>query len=93
MAQIARSYPGKKADEIYRKVDEVMDRIARDMGLRYQKDGAQRTGTVSKMGIAGVYRVTDERVTVDLTFPMLVPGSLKKKVAEDIERRLERLFA
>ncbi len=69
-----------------------MERIAREMSLHYRKDGAQRTGQVSKMGIAGVYRVADERVTVDLTFPMLVPGSLKRKVQENIEQRLDRLF-
>ncbi len=92
MAQITRSYPGRQADEIYLKVDEVMERISRELGLHYRKDGAQRTGSVSKMGIAGVYRVAGERVTIDLDFPMLVPGSLKRKVQESIEQRLDRLF-
>lgn len=92
MAQITRQYPGRKTEEIYRKVDEVMERISQEMSLHYRKDGAQRTGSVSKMGIAGVYRVADDRVTVDLTFPMLVPGSLKRKVQENIEQRLDRLF-
>ncbi len=93
MASITRKYPGRKADEIYGRVDAVMERIAGEMRLQYRKDGAARSGTVSKMGIQGTYRVTDGEVTVDLSFPMLVPGSLKKKVQEDIERRLDRLFA
>ncbi len=92
MAQITRSYPGRKADELYRKVDEVMERISREMHLDYRKDGVGMTGSVSRMGIAGVYRVADGRVTIDLTFPMLVPGSLKRRVQESIEQRLDRLF-
>ena len=33
MAQIKRSYPGKSPDEIYGKVDEVMERIAQKLSL------------------------------------------------------------
>jgi hypothetical protein len=93
MAHIKREYPGKKADEIYRKVDEVMQRISDKMGLKYVKDPAAMTGKVSKMGIAGTYRTIDGQVSIDLSFPMIIPGSLKRQVQEDIERRLDGLFA
>ena len=93
MAQIKREYPGKKATEIYEKVDEVMQRLSTKMGLKYDKDPAKRTGKVSKMGISGAYVASDGQVQIDLHFPMLVPGSLKKQVQEDIERRLDGLFA
>jgi hypothetical protein len=92
MAQIRKSYPGKSAGEIYVKVDEVMERIAEKLALDYQKDGRSRTGKVSKMGISGSYLVSEGEVTVDLKFPMLVPGSLRQKVQEDIERKLDGLF-
>ncbi|HTT71193.1 MAG TPA: polyhydroxyalkanoic acid system family protein [Anaeromyxobacteraceae bacterium] len=93
MPQIERKYPGKSAQEIYQKVDEVMERLAKKMGLRYDKDPAARTGKVSKMGISGRYAASDGAVVVDLHFPILVPGSMKKQVQDDIERRLDGLFA
>lgn len=93
MPQIKKSYPGKSAGEIYEKVDEVMERIAQKMSLDYHKDQQARTGKVSKMGISGAYAVSDGQVTVDLKFPMLVPGSMRQKVQDDIERKLDGLFA
>jgi hypothetical protein len=93
MPQITRKYPGKKAGEIYEKVDQVMERIAEKLSLHYQKDGAAKTGKVSKMGVSGSYSVRDEEVVVDLKFPMLVPGSMRQKVQEDIERKLDGLFS
>ena len=92
MPQIKKSYPGKSAGEIYSKVDEVMERIAEKLSLDYVKDGGARTGKVSKMGISGAYLVKEGEVTVDLKFPMLVPGSMRKKVQDDIERKLDVLF-
>jgi hypothetical protein len=86
-------YPGKKADEIYEKVDEVMQHLTAKMGLRYDKDPGKKTGKVSKMGIAGTYVASDGQVLIDLNFPMILPGSMKRKVQEDIERRLDGLFA
>ncbi len=93
MPQIKREYPGKNAQEIYEKVDVVMERLTVKMGLKYDKDPDAKTGKVSKMGISGVYLASDGQVTIDLHFPMLVPGSMKKQVQEDIERRLDGLFA
>ena len=92
MPQIKKTFPGKSAGEIYEKVDEVMERLARKMSLDYHRDGDAKTGKVSKMGITGSYLVRDEEVTVDLKFPMLVPGSMRQKVQDDIERKLAELF-
>jgi hypothetical protein len=93
MPQIKRTFPGKSAGEIYEKVDQVMERIAQKLSLDYKRDGASRTGKVSKMGISGAYLVKDGEVTVDLKFPMLVPGSMRQRVQSDIERKLDELFA
>ncbi|HEY6005384.1 MAG TPA: polyhydroxyalkanoic acid system family protein [Anaeromyxobacter sp.] len=93
MPQIKRTFPGKSAGEIYEKVDEVMARIAQKLSLDYRKDGAAMAGKVSKMGISGSYLVRDGEVTVDLKFPMLVPGSMREKVQSDIERKLDGLFS
>jgi len=93
MPQIKRTYPGKSAGEIYEKVHQVMERIAQKLSLDYKRDDAAKAGKVSKLGISGSYLVRDGEVTVDLKFPMLVPGSMRQKVQDDIERKLNDLFA
>ena len=93
MAQIARKFPGKTASEIYVKVDEMMRHLAQKLSLDYENDGARKSGQVKKMGISGTYQVRDGEVVVDLKFPMLVPGTMRRKVEEDVERRLDELFA
>lgn len=69
-----------------------MEKIAEKMALAYEKDEKKRSGKVSKMGITGVYVVTGEEVVIEMKYPMLVPGSMRQKVEEDIERRLDALF-
>jgi hypothetical protein len=90
--KITKKFPGKSAGEIYAKVDEAMERLASKFSLDYSKDGGAKTGQVSKMGVHGAYAVRDGEVTIDLKFPMLVPGSMRQKVQGDIERKLETLF-
>ena len=92
MPLINKKYPGRNAQEIYEAVHKVMERLTAKMGLHYDTDAASRAGTVSKMGIKGDYLAREGEVTVDLKFPMLIPGPLKKQVQEDIERRLDKLF-
>jgi hypothetical protein len=93
MPQYSRKYPGKSADEIFTKVDETMARMAEKHSLAYEKDAGGKTGKVHKMGIAGVYQVSEGEVTIDLKFPMLVPGPMKRTVEEAILKRLDHLFA
>jgi hypothetical protein len=93
MPQIHRKFPGRSAEEIYRRVDEVMERIAGELSLDYRTDGTGRTGTVGRMGITGTYAVREGEVTVDLRYPMLVPGSLRRKVEDRIGEKLDGLFA
>ncbi|HEY6099645.1 MAG TPA: polyhydroxyalkanoic acid system family protein [Anaeromyxobacter sp.] len=92
MPQIRKTYPGKSAGEIYEKVDEVMERLSEKLSLDYRRDDGAKAGKVSKMGISGSYLVRDGEVTVDLKFPMLVPGSLRERVQSDIQRKLDELF-
>jgi hypothetical protein len=93
MASINRKYPGKSADEIFQKVHQMMDGIAKKLSLSYEADPSGKTGKVSKMGVTGGYAVKEGEVAVNLEFPFLMPGAMKKKVQEDIERKLDGLFA
>ena len=70
-----------------------MQRIAQKLSLDYHRDRPAKSGKVSKMGVSGSYHVRGEEVVVDLKFPMLIPGSMRNKVTEDIERKLDDLFA
>ncbi len=92
MAVIRKKYPGKSDEEIYAKVDAAMESIARRHSLDYRKEPAARRGSVAKMGASGSYSVSDGQVNVELRFPMFVPGSMRRKVEEDIERKLDELF-
>ena len=92
MAVIERKYPGKTAAELFTRVDEVMEEIARRHALHYRKDAATRSGTVTKMGGKGSISVRDGLVTVELTFPFLVPGSMRRQIESDVERKLDGLF-
>ena len=52
------------------------------------------TGAYSLTGLAtGTYTVREGEVTVDLEFPMLIPGSLRRKVEQRIGEKLDGLFA
>jgi hypothetical protein len=93
MARITRKFPGRKDQEIFEKVHEFMSQIAEKMSLDYRKDDALRTGRVSKMGITGTFAVKSSEVVVEMKYPMLVPGSMRQRVEEDIERKLDSLFA
>ena len=44
------------------------------------------------MGGSGSYAVRDGQVTIELKYPFLVPGAMRRKVEEDIERKLDGLF-
>lgn len=93
MAHITRKFPGRSDGEIYERVHQLMEHVAAKFSLDYRRDEARKTGRVSKMGVTGTYAVRGEEVTVDLKFPMLVPGSMRQKVEEDIERKLDGLFS
>lgn len=89
--EIKRSYPGKNADEIYEKVHVVMNRMSEKLGMDYQTDPAAKSGSVNKMGVKGAYQVKDGEVTVKLDFPFVFP--MKKQVTQNIEEKLDGLFA
>jgi len=92
MTAITRKYPGRTDAEIYARVDEVMVGVARHHSLDYRRDAAARTGSVSKMGASGRYAVREGQVTVELSYPLLVPGPMRRRIEEDIRQKLEALF-
>ena len=92
MARITRKFAGRNDDEIFDKVHEVMERIAEEFKLDYRQDGKLRSGEVSKMGIKGTFSVKSSQVVVEMKYPMLVPGSMRAKVEDHIERKLDALF-
>ena len=59
---------------------------------RLPEGRAARRPARSQDGRLGRVRGPRREVTVDLKFPMLIPGSMRQKVQEDIERKLDGLF-
>jgi hypothetical protein len=93
MARISRKFTGRNDDEIFDRVHEVMEKIAQEFSLDYRQDGKLRQGEVAKMGITGKFSVRSSEVVVDMKYPMLVPGSMRAKIEDHIERKLDALFA
>lgn len=93
MARITRKFTGRNDEEIFDKVHEVMERIAQEFSLDYRQDAKLRQGEVSKMGINGRFAVKSSEVVVEMKYPMLVPGSMRAKIEDHIERKLDGLFA
>jgi len=90
---IRRQFPGRTDGEIFERVHDVMMHLAERFSLDYRRDEKTLSGRVSKMGVSGTYQVRGEEVVVDLKFPILVPRSMREKVEEDIERKLDALFS
>jgi len=90
---IRRQFPGRGDGEIFQRVHDLMLHLAERFSLDYRKDDQALSGRVSKMGVTGTYQVRGEEVVVDLKFPLLVPSSMRQKVEEDIERKLDALFS
>ena len=67
--------------------------LARRHSLEYRKDLEKRTGSVAKLGASGSYSVRDGQVTVELHYPFILPGALRRKVEQSIEQHLDQLFA
>ncbi len=93
MARITRRFSGRDDDEIFDRVHEIMERIAQEFSLDYRQDGKLLQGQVSKMGITGKFSVRASEVVVDMKYPILVPGSMRAKIEDHIERKLDSLFA
>jgi hypothetical protein len=93
MSRITRKFDGRKDAEIFEKVHQVMSKIASEFSLDYRKDDHLKSGQVSKMGITGKFSVKSSEVVVEMKYPMLVPGSMRQRVEENIERKLDGLFA
>jgi len=91
--QIRRRFPGKSDGEILRRVHDMMSHFAEKFSLDYRRDESSQSGRVSKMGVTGTYQVRGEEVLVELKFPLLVPGKMRQRVEEEIERKIDALFS
>ncbi len=87
-----RSYPGKTPQEIFEAARKTIDDVASRHSLDHQVDAARLEGKVSRTGAKGSYRVAGERLTLELEFGLLVPGPIRRRVAEEVSGRLDGLF-
>jgi putative polyhydroxyalkanoate system protein len=90
---IERTYPGKKADEIYAEVEKVLRRMGEKYGISCQFDPATRRIVVpEKMGVQGLCTIEDGRARIELSHGLMgtaVIGTVKGY----IEDKLDKLFA
>jgi hypothetical protein len=88
-----RSYPGKTPQQIFEAARKTIDEVATRHSLDHHVDAAKLEGKVARVGAKGSYRVAGEKLTLDLEFGMLVPGAIRKRVAEEVAGSLDKLFA
>ena len=86
------SYPGKQPQAIYEATRKTLDEIATRHGLRHETDTVRFSGTIARMGANGRYQVNGEKLSLELEFGMLVPGPIRKRVADEINAKLDRLL-
>jgi hypothetical protein len=90
---IERSFPGKKADEIYVEVEKVLRRMGEKYGITCQFDPkARRIVVPEKMGVQGLCTILDGHAKVELTHGLMgtaVVGTVKSY----IEEKMNKLFA
>lgn len=89
---IEKSFPGKKADELYVAVEGVIRRLGQKFEIQCQYDAQKRCIVVpEKMGVKGLCTVEDGRVKVALEHG-LMGGAVVGTVKSYIEEKLEKLF-
>ncbi len=91
--KFTRSFPGRSPQEIYEATRRILDEIASRHSLRHETDAAKFSGTMARMGANGRYQVTGEKLEIELEFGLLVPGPISKRVADEVNGRLDGLFA
>ena len=86
------SYPGKTTQEIFEATRKTIDEIAVKHSLKHDVDAARLFGKVARTGVNGSYQAVGEKITLELDFSMLVPGSIRKRVADEVQAKLDKLF-
>jgi hypothetical protein len=87
-----RSYPGKQPQEIFEATRKTIEDIASRYSLKHDVDAARLSGKVARTGVSGSYQAAGEKISLELDFGMLVPGAIRKRVADEVQAKLEKLF-
>ena len=88
-----RTYKGKSGQEIFERTRKTIDQLASRYALKHEANEASLRGTVSRMGTEGRYRVEGEKLTLDLDYSFLIPGAMRRRVEDEVNQRLDGLFA
>ena len=88
-----RTYSGKAAQEIFERTRKTIDELASRYALRHEPDVPGLRGKVGRMGTEGRYRVEGDRLTLDLDYSFLIPSAMRRRVEDEVNQRLDGLFA
>ncbi len=86
------SYPGKTPQEIFEATRKTIEEIAVKHSLKHDVDAAKLVGKVARTGVTGSYQAAGDRITLELDFSMLVPGAIRKRVGDEVQAKLDKLF-
>jgi Putative polyhydroxyalkanoic acid system protein (PHA_gran_rgn) len=88
-----RTYTGKQAKDIFERTRKTIDQLAQRYALNHEPNEPAMSGKVSRMGTEGRYRVEGEKLTLDLDYSFLIPGAMRRRVEDEVNQRLDGLFA
>ncbi len=87
---IEKSFPGKKADELYVALEIAIRKLGKKFDIQCQYDAARRRIVVpEKLGVKGLCTVEDGRVKVALEHGLMgiaVVGTVKSYIEEKLEK-------
>lgn len=87
-----RSYPGRSPQDIFEAARKKIDAMASRHSLEHEVDAGKLEGRIARTGAKGSYRVTGDKLLLELEFGLLVPGPIRRRVAEEIGAQLGQLF-
>jgi Putative polyhydroxyalkanoic acid system protein (PHA_gran_rgn) len=87
-----RTYGGQTAQDIFERTRKTIDDLAQRYSLNHKPNVPALSGTVSRMGTEGRYRVEGDKLTLELSYSFVIPGAMRRRVEDEVNQRLDRLY-
>lgn len=92
--KMEKRFPGHADREIYQRLVTGLADVAKQYALKLDTDDEALQGRIHRLGAVDVkFAVAQEALSATLDFGMLIPKSIRQKIKDELDRRLDDLFA